>query len=68
MLQGHMFLLLINNSASLKGGWVSETKEIPVLAASPIAGNLVLTDLQPWRITHFLITIILQMILSFIQQ
>lgn len=47
MLQGHMFLLLINNSASLKGGWVPETKEIPLLAASPIAGNLVLTDLQP---------------------
>lgn len=47
MLQGHMFLLLINNSASLKGGWVPKTKEIPLLAASPIAGNLVLTDLQP---------------------
>ena len=44
-----------------------ETKEIPLLAASPIAGNLVLTDLQPWQITHSLISIILQIILSFIQ-
>lgn len=59
MLQGHMFLLLINNSASLRGGWVPKTKEIPLLAASPIAGNLVLTDLQPWQITHSLIQIIL---------
>lgn len=67
MLQGHMFLLLINNSASLKGGWVPKTKEIPLLATSPIAGNLVLTDLQPWQITHSLISIILQIILSFIQ-
>lgn len=67
MLQGHLFLLLINNSASLKGGWVPKTKEIPLLAASPIAGNLVLTDLQPWQITHSLISIILQIILSYIQ-
>ena len=59
MLQGHMFQLLINNSASLKGGWVPETKAIPLLAASPIAGNLVLTDLQPWQITHSLISIII---------
>ena len=67
MLPGHMFLLLINNSASLKGGRVPQTEEIPLLAASPIAGNLVLTDLQPWQITHSLISMILQIILSFIQ-